>query len=282
MRCDTAFRAIARRCLEDLQACHRPTCAGTPAGCHDMRIALTRLRAAISFFSPMLVDPERLRLKRELKWLNGRLGATRDLDVAIEQLDAARKRQPDAPAPDRSWEEKCASSHRHLAQALRSDRYRRLIERTSDWVENGPWSTDLHVAKLRARGIAGYSSRRLRSWRAKLLKKSRRLADMGTRKRHQLRLANKRLRYSIEFFAGLFPEKHAAVQATLKHLRKAQASLGELNDAFNGGALAAILERNAVKRRPSSRFIGGKREKYLLHAAGRAYRKMATLQPLGD
>ena len=56
-----------------------------------MRIALTRLRTAILFFSPMVDDPERTRIRDELKWLNAQLGSVRDLDVAIERLKAAGK-----------------------------------------------------------------------------------------------------------------------------------------------------------------------------------------------
>ena len=46
--------------------------------------------------------------------------------------------------------------------------------------------------------------RKLARWQKKLLKKSRKLKKMGTKKRHRLRLMNKRLCYSIEFFDELF------------------------------------------------------------------------------
>src|SRR5271168_5082081 len=87
MACDTAFRIVARRCLDDLTANHAATCQGDPIALHQMRIALTALRTAISFFSPMVVDSGHVWVKRELKWLNSHLGAVRDLDVAIEPLN---------------------------------------------------------------------------------------------------------------------------------------------------------------------------------------------------
>ena len=65
----------------------------------------------------------------ELKWLNGLLGAPRDMDVAVGRLQQVSERQPDAQSSYQSWCEKCADSHRRLAQALRSDRYRRLGRR---------------------------------------------------------------------------------------------------------------------------------------------------------
>src|SRR6266700_4217422 len=83
MACDTAFRVIARRHLEDLCANQEATCNGDPSALHQMRIALTHLRTVILFFSPMVDDAMRDQVRDELKWLNGELGALRDLDVAI-------------------------------------------------------------------------------------------------------------------------------------------------------------------------------------------------------
>src|SRR5665213_415193 len=81
MACDTAFRVVARRCLADLTANHAATCIGDAEALHQMRVALARLGAAISFFSPMVADFQRARVRRELKWLHASLGAVRDLDV---------------------------------------------------------------------------------------------------------------------------------------------------------------------------------------------------------
>src|ERR1700675_1096643 len=81
MACDTAFRIVARRCLGDLTANHEATNKGDPPALHQMRMAVTRLRTAILFFLPMVADSQRTQVREELKWLNGHLGAVRDLDV---------------------------------------------------------------------------------------------------------------------------------------------------------------------------------------------------------
>jgi CHAD domain-containing protein len=111
------------------------------------------------------------------------------------------------------------------------------------------------------------------------LKKSSKLAQMGTTKRHRLRLANKRLRYAIEFFAALLANNGSTVRDTLKQLRKAQAALGELNDGSQGETLAASLPRHTASP-AKTRFLDRKREKQLVRATGRAYRKLAELEPL--
>lgn len=281
MACDTSFRLIARSCLENLTANGEAASRGDRVALHEMRVALTRLRAAVSVFSPMAVDSEWSRLRRELKWLNARLGAARDMDVAIERLEEIHKRQPHTISDYRSWTKKCTDRHRQLARALRSDRYRRLVKSTANWIENGSWATtaDKHAAKQRAAEVTYYGTRKLAHWHEKLLNRSRGLEEMGTKKRHRLRLANKRLRYSIEFFVGLLADDNSSMQATLKHLRKAQEFLGELNDASKSHTLAAAPKRNAVNRGESSWFIDGKRKKQLIRAASRAYRKMAALEP---
>jgi CHAD domain-containing protein len=282
MTCESAFRVIARRCLSEMNANHAATCRGDRAALHEMRVALTRLRAAVSFFSPMTVDTEWARLKRELRWLNAPLGAARDMDVAIERLGEMSERQPYSELEYRSWQQKCADSHRDLARVLRSQRYRQLIKDTSDWLRNGPWctKTDKRAAKRRASRIGRYSTRKLARWRVKLLKKSRRLADMDTKQRHRLRLANKRLRYSIEFFAGLRSDESPSMRATLKHLRRAQESLGVLNDAAQSRTLWAGLDRTALNGHGSTGVLDPKHEQQLVRDAARAYRKIDALEPI--
>jgi CHAD domain-containing protein len=277
MACDTAFRMIARRHLGNLAAHHETTCEGDPEALHQMRIALTHLRTAILFFSPMVADSERTRIRGELKWLNAHLGMMRDIDVAIERLKAINKRRPSAIPSYQAWIAKRADAHRHLAMALRSARYRLLIKSTSDWIEHGPWSITKgkKAARKRASPVAAYSLRQLTGWQRKLLKKSRKLAKMDTEKRHQLRLLNKKLCYSIESFEDLFPDKRFSRQQTaLKHLRKAQRSLGQLNDDARGHALAAALEREGVPA--PIQFLSDKREKRLIRTTAAAYRKLTA------
>src|SRR5450755_1607456 len=103
MPCDTAFRIIAQRHLKKLSASHEATCKGDPTALHEMRIALTHLRTAILFFSPMVDDSRQPQISDELKWLNGQLGAVRDLDVAIERLRKINRQQPQTAPDPVSW-----------------------------------------------------------------------------------------------------------------------------------------------------------------------------------
>jgi CHAD domain-containing protein len=73
------------------------------------------------------------------------------------------------------------------------------------------------------------------------------LAEDGSPRRlHKLRLASKRLRYTLELFRPCYP---AGLEERLDTLRKLQDSLGEVNDAV----ASAKLLRGALKRLPKVR-----------------------------
>ena len=278
MTCETAFRTAASHYLLHLTAQHPGTCAGEPDSLHAMRVAMTRLKTTIALFSPMVDGDEQLRLAAELKWLNAHLGIVRDLDVALEHLAKTRNR---TGASDRPWKQERAACQRHLARALGSPRYRRLIRDITAWIENGDWSRKRSktATERRAQPAAEYCSGTLKEWRAKLLKKSRKLKEFGARKRHRVRLANKRLSYAIESAAELAPpDETPARLAMLKHLRKAQKSLGQLNDDARFRALAAALGEDKMDE--SDLALAPKQKKRLLRKATSAYEELATLVPL--
>jgi CHAD domain-containing protein len=275
MACDTAFRIVARRHLDALIASREATANGDPTALHQMRIALTHLRTAILFFSPMVEDAIRDEVRDELKWLNGELGAVRDLDVAVDRIKELTKKRTQVLPAVGAWDEKRNEGHRALSRVLHSVRYQWLIDQTSGWIENGPWSTkrDKPSETERAKPIGDYTDDKLLEWEKRLLKRSRKLRKMGTKKRHRLRLLNKKLTYSIDSFEDLFEDKKFAKQkAALKHLRKAQRSLGQLNDGTRGEALAEELMRGGVQT--EIRFLKKKQEKRLLKKAAKAYRRL--------
>ena len=278
MACDTAFRIVARRYLEALKSCRAATWEGDRMALHQMRVALTHLRTAILFFSPMVDDPVRNEIRDELKWLNSELGGVRDLDVAMERIEALNKKRPEVRRAITAWNEKRLEGHRNLARTLRSVRYEWLIEQASGWIESGPWCTKKgkRAAAERAFPIGAYAASKLARWKKRLLKRSRILRSIGARERHRLRLLNKKLTCSIDSFEDLFSEKKFAKQKTaLKHLRKAQRFLGQLNDGARGRALAAELKESGVQT--PLKFLRPKQEKRLLKKASQAYRKLNRL-----
>jgi CHAD domain-containing protein len=279
MTCEQAFRAAATHYLQQLTAQDQDTSAGDADALHAMRVAMMRFKTTIALFSPMVEGDQHLRIAAELKWLNAHLGIVRDLDVALERL--AKIKQQRTTVTERSWKRERTACQRHLTRALRSPRYRRLISDLAAWIENGDWSRkgSKIAAGQRAQPADQYCSDKLKEWRKKLLKKSRTIEEVGTRKRHRVRLANKRLSYAIETAEKLAPSSEtAARQATLKLLRKTQKSLGQLNDDARRRALAGTLGED--KLHGSDLLLDRKQKKRLLRKAVNAYEELEGLEPL--
>jgi CHAD domain-containing protein len=78
-----------------------------------------------------------------------------------------------------------------------------------------------------------------------------RFATLGDEERHQLRKRIKRLRYAAELVGSLWPQK--TVQKFLRRLQKAQAPLGQLNDAV----VALDLYRAVAQKDPRAWFAVG-------------------------
>jgi hypothetical protein len=196
----------------------------------------------------------------------------------MERIEALNKKRPEVRRAITAWNEKRLEGHRNLARTLRSVRYEWLIEQASGWIESGPWCTKKgkQAAAERAFPIGTYAAGKLARWKKRLLKRSRKLRRIGARERHRLRLLNKKLTCSIDSFEDLFKDKKFAKQKiALKHLRKAQRFLGQLNDSARGRALAAELEESGVQT--PLKFLRPKQEKRLLKKASQAYRKLNRL-----
>ena len=88
--CQAAFQTIAQTCVRLVQNNRKAAIAADPEAVHIMRIELTRLRAAVLFFSPMTDDDSWPGINKELRWLNSAPGKARDHDVTANY--ARRKR----------------------------------------------------------------------------------------------------------------------------------------------------------------------------------------------
>jgi triphosphatase len=227
-----AFQAIGCSALWHLAGNAPAVEAGDPEGVHQMRVGVRRLRAAISVFAELLRGKQTDLIKRDLKWLAGKLGPVRDLDVFLQ---TEVKRLNDANAPVRGLPELTGELvyRRDLAaqsakDAIASARYRFLIFNVLEWIENGDWlkksdQGEQHIKPFAARLFA----RRTRKARKKL----KRISRLDPRRRHKLRIAMKKLRYAIYFFESLFDGARSKPLSRYEAcLRSLQDSLGALND----------------------------------------------------
>ncbi|OCK60579.1 CHAD domain-containing protein [Bradyrhizobium sp. LMTR 3] len=272
--CATAFQMIALDCIASIKAQHSSACAGDAEAVHQIRVAITRLRAAVAFFAPIVVDAEWLRLKKEIAWLNGSLGATRDSDVLVEY--ARRKRYRGWAAHNiKQVDQRQTRDHRRLVRCLRTVRTRRLISAIADWIRQGGWLARCKRNK-EAEALQVYCARELNRWHERLIRRGRHLKALGESRRHRLRIRVKRFRYMLE---ALTETVALQSRGELHHLhrpaKRMQRALGDLRDLKRFAGLASRSPRaeNGKRSKVSPPGYRHRREE-LLGAAIASYREL--------
>ncbi len=225
----TAFQVVARSVLHHIAANEPAVLAGLPEGVHQMRVGVRRLRAAIWVFSDLIGGPQTDAIKRDLKWLTGKLGPVRDLDVF---LNTKVKRLSEAEPPIAGLSDlvgeldyRRAVAAEAAKAAIASSRYRLLIFNALEWIEDGR----IAKAKKRAKDIR----------------------HLNVHDRHKLRIAMKKLRYSIYFFENLF-DGHATAKKLSRYktaLASLQDSLGALNDIAMHQKMATKIRSDANEKK---------------------------------
>jgi CHAD domain-containing protein len=236
-----------------------------------LRVALRRLRSALTLFGKVL-PPETLAwLKAETKWAADGLGPARDWDVfCTEMLPPVAAALPDAEdlgvLAAAAEAERAAGADRVRA-TLADPRYATLVLALGRWIEERGWrgpDPGEDAAALAARldvldaPVVATADRLLAKRHKAMLKKGRHFARLSPAARHEVRIAAKKLRYAAEFFRSLYKPKKAS--AHIRSLAALQDDLGHLNDVATAGDLLARLRANA----PTS----GKRARAVAHGAG--------------
>ena len=273
--CATAFQKMTLGCVADIKAHHRSACAGDAEAVHQIRAAITRLRAAVAFFAPIVVDAEWLRLKQEIAWLNGPLGAARDSDVVMEY---ARRKRYGAWAQDMIGERldrRQMQDHRRLVRCLRSVRTQRLVAAMAAWIRQGPW-LQRYKRRNDAEALQSYCAGELDRWHERLVRKGRHLKTLSASRRHRLRIKAKRFRYMLEALretiALLGRSEFHRLHRPAKRLQRA---LGDMRDLerFAGLAGGSPQAENGKGRKERPPGYDHRREK-LLGDAIAAYRDL--------
>lgn len=225
--CEHGFQRLARACLADIRRSHAAAIRGDAAGIHRMRIAITRLRAARKFFSPVVTDGDWRDLAPDISWLNRTLGTARDNDVLIEMVAtlpaSAVLRDRKRRLVKRSLKDRAC-----VGQALASARYRHLVIALGNWIDDGPWRRSDASGGLRVTSLNRYAARRFKRW-------SRRLADeashkLGEKRLHRLRIRAKQFRYMGNALAELGVVHSRKRSDAIDAARRLQKTLGDLRD----------------------------------------------------
>ncbi len=195
---------------------------------HDMRVATRRIRAAMRVFRSGFAREALAGHLDNLRWIAAALGRVRDEDVFLEWLRSCRI---DAPPSQRAVLNRLARHHseerkRHFAallKALDSTRYAKFARDFEQFLrESAPPSPEAgpRVARAAPKVIR-------REWKRLLAFQDALGPKPSIDQLHRLRIQGKRVRYTMEFFAGAYKD---CFRATIKLLVRAQDTLGALHD----------------------------------------------------
>jgi CHAD domain-containing protein len=221
---------------------------------HDMRVAARRVRAAWRVFGSAYERPVVRRHVAELRMLGDRLGAVRDVDVQLAILAAHRER--------RSKRERAALLP--LVEAWTADRRERhaslIAHLSSPWFGVLVSDHEAFIASdnqvVRGTGAHRRATVRTRtpavSWDAYevVWGFEAALADADAATLHDLRIATKWLRYTLEFVRE--PIEPAATEL-IRRAVVLQDHLGDIHDLHAAAALARGLGASMLDLRPATR-----------------------------
>jgi len=244
-----AFTLISRACIRHLIANMPATINRNSEALHQMRVALRRLRAAISLFSQVVSDDRINTIKTELRWLARELGPARDLDtLLIEVLKPLRKQYANESglvSINKMFARQRLKSYQRAHEAAQSARFRTLILDTAEWIEAGPWSTsdDPVMGACRELPIEIHAAEQLSRRRKRIKRRGAKIADMSPAQLHRLRIQVKKTRYAAEFFSNVYQGKQSAKRCKriLSSLTQLQDYLGRYNDIITRKAMFADI-----------------------------------------
>lgn len=249
-----AFRAVVSSCVRQLQANEAGLLAGAdPEYLHQARVALRRLRSAISVFQRAFPRSALQSVIDELRWLTGCLGPARDWDVfALESLPALGAAFPaDAglAALAKGADRARAQAGARAREAVASIRYTGLLIELTALFLREPWQQldDAPAAQARGLALPDFARDVLERRHRKAIKRGKRHAQLDTRALHRWRIDVKKLRYAAEFFSTLYERR--AVRAYTATLSQLQEQLGTLNDAATLERLCAWLREGEAGER---------------------------------
>lgn len=257
---DGAIASVFRGCYTHWLDNEAAALDGTdPEGVHQMRVALRRLRSATAIFADVIPDDQRTWLRGESKWLADALGAARNWDVhiadMIDPLVKARADDDGLALLRRQCEGARLDGYRDLREVLASRRYTEFVLRFGEWLESAAWRSggDPERIALLAQPLRLLADGLLTRQHRKVLKRGRGLKHAAPEDRHELRLAVKKFRYSVEFFASVYGSRKT--RAYHSRLTALQDTLGDLNDVTETETRMNSLDASVVPPQDRDAFI---------------------------
>jgi triphosphatase len=292
------FRVIMRACVQHFRLNEPLLIANRSAeSLHQARVAIRRLRSALSLFRSMAEDQEYERLKRRLCDVSHQFGKARNLDVYVARATASSiggkaELLPLELIHATRVQGARARAYQRVVCMLRSKGFCELMQDLVAWMERDPGraGADPERQAVRDQPIEDFAAQVLERRRRKLRQSGRHLDRLSPDGRHRIRIEAKKLRYAAEFFSSLSADgKHRARYTSfITALEQLQSSLGHLNDIETGNEIAAEVAGPEPVAASGSCGVGGtrnhldeqeRRTAALVRSAGKAHRRLSAVKP---
>lgn len=233
------FKHVAWHCLDQLQANeHGVFGPDSIEFIHQARVGLRRLRTALRLFNTEL--PAGFSDKWSLAWrdVGEQLGNARNWDVfcsdMLPAIAADLGDHPDVLHLREFAQEKREEAHTQTQQWLHGRRYSLTMITFCEAL--------LTLPDRKADRIDSFAEKALRRRHKRFCRGARVAHTLNGEERHEVRIDLKKLRYTLDFFESLYPQKQ--LQPFLKGLAETQELLGHMNDLVTAEALLALRPNN--------------------------------------
>jgi len=277
-----AFRAIALSCVLHLQRNEAGAIAGhDPEFVHQARVAIRRLRSAFRLFAPVLLPAFVEGYAPRWKALASDLGDARDWDVFLDEtlapLEEAFPGDPDLAVLRQKGEAAKARAQAEAGRALSKVEYKRLVLAFSAALLRIEPPTIAPADTKSSQRLHKFAKRRLQKRAQVVATLAHEHGKLNAERRHELRIAFKKLRYALEFFAPLFPRKRLAVyQSSLSAI---QDLLGTLNDQVTALRLIKEMHPKGEPKPLTKGWIAGRTQLLLSSLNAELRRFIACRRP---
>ncbi|MFZ2161959.1 MAG: CHAD domain-containing protein [Sideroxyarcus sp.] len=238
---------------------------------HQVRVGLRRLRVALSITQRYRSDAELAALREQVTQLCVELGRSREWDVFVTQTLApicTRLPEHDGLREILGVSERARKKqHAGMENNLASPDFQRMLLRFGAWMQDGQWGEGEFT-------LEQFATQALEKRRKQVFKHGTELVGENAAQLHALRIACKKLRYSIEMFGSLFNESKTRTYVAV--LAELQDILGALNDIAVAHRLLNELD-NAARHDTLALIRGWMEHDYAERVAefGKAWKRFA-------
>lgn len=258
---ETAARDVLRECFDQIATnIEVIRSIDHDEGPHQLRVGLRRLRSAFSVFKPVIGNDEMARLNAEARWLGQEVGVQRDLDVAIVDLlepeAAAHPGETGFPVLADILRQRGDANRTVLRRTLVGKRLHAFLFDLARFIEARGWlvASDFDQTARLARPVRALAGDAIgKRWKS-ARRHARDIETLDVEARHELRKELKKLRYAIEFFAPVLPQKRVA--EFVSRLKSLQQVFGDLNDAAMAEALFTGADAPGATDPDAQRAVG--------------------------